>query len=455
MFNKILIANRGEIAVRIIRACREMGIKTVAVYSEADRDALHMQLADEAICIGPAKATDSYLNMQSILSAAVVTNAQAIHPGFGFLSENSTFATMCKEMNVTFIGPDADTIDQMGNKANARALMIEANVPVIPGSEGFITDTNEAKQLADKLGYPVMVKASAGGGGKGMRKVIKSDDLVAAFNSAKSEAKAAFGDDQMYMEKIIEHARHIEVQLLGDHYGNVIHLGERDCSLQRNNQKVIEESPSVAINEEQRKALGETAVRAAKYVGYKNAGTIEFLLDQNGQFYFMEMNTRIQVEHPVTEMATEFDIVKEQLLIASGEKLSIKQSDVRLTGHTIECRINAENPAFNFAPSPGTINYLLMPSGGNGLRVDSAMFAGADIPPYYDAMIAKIITKGANRAEAIAKMQRALGEMVIDGIISNQFFQEDLLMDKRFVNGEYDTSFLQDVFLKEWKPRVE
>ncbi|MER2173432.1 MAG: acetyl-CoA carboxylase biotin carboxylase subunit [Carnobacterium sp.] len=455
MFNKILIANRGEIAVRIIRACREMGIKTVAVYSEADRDALHMQLADEAICIGPAKATDSYLNMQSILSAAVVTNAQAIHPGFGFLSENSTFATMCKEMNVTFIGPDAVTIDQMGNKANARALMIEANVPVIPGSEGFITDTNEAKQLADQLGYPVMVKAAAGGGGKGMRKVLRTEDLTAAFNSAKNEAKAAFGDDQMYMEKIIEHARHIEVQLLGDHYGNVIHLGERDCSLQRNNQKVIEESPSVAINEEQRKNLGETAIRAAKYVGYKNAGTIEFLLDQNGEFYFMEMNTRIQVEHPVTEMATEFDIVKEQLLIASGAELSIQQSDVRLTGHTIECRINAENPAFNFAPSPGTIQYLMMPSGGNGLRVDSAMFAGADIPPYYDAMIAKIITKGTNRAEAIAKMQRALGEMVIDGIISNQFFQEDLLMDKRFVNGEYDTSFLQDVFLKEWKPRIE
>ncbi|MBT2731344.1 acetyl-CoA carboxylase biotin carboxylase subunit [Carnobacterium sp. ISL-102] len=455
MFKKILIANRGEIAVRIIRACREMGIQTVAVYSEADRDALHMQLADEAICIGPAKATDSYLNMQSILSAAVVTNAQAIHPGFGFLSENSTFATMCKEMNVTFIGPDAVTIDQMGNKANARALMIEANVPVIPGSEGFITDTNEAKQLADRLGYPVMVKAAAGGGGKGMRKVLRSEELVTAFNNAKNEAKAAFGDDQMYMEKIIEHARHIEVQLLGDHYGNVIHLGERDCSLQRNNQKVIEESPSVAINEEQRKKLGETAVRAAKSVGYKNAGTIEFLLDQNGEFYFMEMNTRIQVEHPVTEMATEIDIVKEQLLIASGAELSIKQSDVRLTGHTIECRINAENPAFNFAPSPGTIQYLMMPSGGNGLRVDSAMFAGADIPPYYDAMIAKIITKGADRTEAIAKMQRALGEMVIDGIISNQFFQEDLLMDKRFVNGEYDTSFLQDVFLKEWEPRVE
>ncbi|WP_035052624.1 acetyl-CoA carboxylase biotin carboxylase subunit [Carnobacterium pleistocenium] len=455
MFKKILIANRGEIAVRIIRACREMGIQTVAVYSEADRDALHMQLADEAICIGPAKAADSYLNMQSILSAAVVTNAQAIHPGFGFLSENSTFATMCKEMNVTFIGPDAETIDQLGNKANARALMIEANVPVIPGSEGFITDTNEAKQLADRLGYPVMVKAAAGGGGKGMRKVLRSEELVTAFNNAKNEAKAAFGDDQMYMEKIIEHARHIEVQLLGDHYGNVIHLGERDCSLQRNNQKVIEESPSVAINDEQRKKLGETAVRAAKSVGYKNAGTIEFLLDQNGEFYFMEMNTRIQVEHPVTEMATEIDIVKEQLMIASGAELSIKQSDVRLTGHTIECRINAENPAFNFAPSPGTIQYLMMPSGGNGLRVDSAMFAGADIPPYYDAMIAKIITKGANRTEAIAKMQRALGEMVIDGIISNQFFQEDLLMDQRFVNGEYDTSFLQDVFLKEWEPRIE
>lgn len=455
MFNKILIANRGEIAVRIIRACRELGIQTVAVYSEADRDALHMQLADEAICIGPAKATDSYLDMQSILSAAVVTHSQAIHPGFGFLSENSTFATMCKEMNVTFIGPDPETIDQMGNKSNARDLMIQAGVPVIPGSDGFITDTDKAKKLADKLGYPVMVKAAAGGGGKGIRKVFNSEELVPAFNSAKNEAKAAFGDDRMYMEKIIEHARHIEVQILGDHYGNIIHLGERDCSLQRNNQKVIEESPSVAINEEQRRSLGETAIRAAKHVGYKNAGTIEFLLDQNGDFYFMEMNTRIQVEHPVTEMATEIDIVKEQLTIASGGELTIRQSDVTLTGHTIECRINAENPAFNFAPSPGKITYLLMPSGGNGLRVDSAMFAGYVIPPYYDAMIAKIITKGADRSEAIAKMKRALGELVIEGIISNQFFQEDLLEDERFVNGEYDTSFLQDVFLKEWKPRVE
>lgn len=455
MFKKILIANRGEIAVRIIRACRELGIQTVAVYSEADRDALHMQLADEAICIGPAKATDSYLNMQSILSAADVTNSQAIHPGFGFLSENSTFATMCKEMNMAFIGPDAETIEQMGNKSNARDLMIQAGVPVIPGSEGFITDTDKAKKLADELGYPVMLKAAAGGGGKGIRKVYKSDELNAAFNSAKSEAKAAFGDDRMYMEKIIEHARHIEVQILADHHGNVIHLGERDCSLQRNNQKVIEESPSVVISEKQRKELGETAVRAAKFVGYKNAGTIEFLLDQSGNFYFMEMNTRIQVEHPVTEMATEIDIVKEQLTIASGIKLSIKQKDVKITGHTIECRINAENPAFNFAPSPGKITYLMMPSGGNGLRVESAMFAGYVIPPYYDAMVAKIITKGADRTEAIAKMKRALGELVIEGIISNQFFQADLLADKRFVDGSYDTSFLQDVFLKEWEPRIE
>lgn len=451
MFNKILVANRGEIAVRIIRACRELGIATVAVYSEADKDALHMQLADEAICIGPAKATDSYLNMQSILSAAVVTKAQAIHPGFGFLSENSIFATMCQECNITFIGPKAETIDQMGNKANARTLMQAANVPVIPGSDGFITDAKDAEELAEKLGYPVMLKAAAGGGGKGIRKVANADELSPAFNSASSEAKAAFGDDRMYLEKIIEHARHIEVQILGDHFGHVIHLGERDCSLQRNNQKVIEESPSVAISEEQRQLLGETAVRAAKYVNYQNAGTIEFLLDQDGKFYFMEMNTRIQVEHPVTEMATGIDIVKEQLKIASGLPLEIQQKDVTITGHTIECRINAENPAFHFAPSPGKIDYLFLPSGGLGLRVDSAVFAGYEIPPYYDAMIAKIITKGENRAEAIAKMKRALGELVIDGIITNQYFQEDLLADQRFVEGAYDTSFLQDIFLDEWE----
>lgn len=455
MFKKILIANRGEIAVRIIRACREMGIQTVAVYSEADYDALHMQLADEAICIGPAKAADSYLNMQSLLSAAVVTNAQAIHPGFGFLSENSTFATMCGEMNVAFIGPDPETIDQMGNKANARNLMIAANVPVIPGSDGFINTLDEARETAAALGYPVMLKAADGGGGKGIRKIFESAELTSAFTAAKNEAKASFDSDLMYMEKIIEHARHIEVQILGDQYGKVVHLGERDCSLQRNNQKILEETPSAAISEEQRRFLGETAVKAAKYVGYKNAGTIEFLMDPSGKFYFMEMNTRIQVEHPVTEMATGIDIVKEQILIASGEKLTIDQSDVEITGHTIECRINAENPAYNFAPSPGEIQYLLMPSGGNGLRVDSAMFPGYVIPPYYDAMVAKIITKGADRQEAIAKMKRALGELVIDGIISNQFFQEDLLEHEQFINGDYDTGFLQEIFLKEWEPRIE
>ncbi|TFJ74419.1 acetyl-CoA carboxylase biotin carboxylase subunit [Carnobacterium maltaromaticum] len=449
MFTKILVANRGEIAVRIIRACKELGIRTVAVYSEADKDALHMQLADEAICIGPAKATDSYLNMQSILSAAVVTKAQAIHPGFGFLSENSVFATMCGECNITFIGPDAETIDMMGNKANARALMIEADVPVIPGSDGFVTSVEMAVEIADQLGYPVMLKAAAGGGGKGIRKVMKPEELEAAYLSASSEAGAAFGDDRMYMERIIQYARHIEVQILADNYGHVIHLGERDCSLQRNNQKIIEESPSVAISDKERQILGETAVRAAKHVGYKNAGTIEFLVDQNG-FYFMEMNTRIQVEHPVTEMATGIDIVKEQLLIASGKKMTLEQSDIHLTGHTIECRINAENPAFHFAPSPGRIDYLLLPSGGLGLRVDSAMFAGYEIPPYYDAMIAKIITKGENRSEAIAKMKRALSELVIDGIVTNQFFQEDLLQDERFVNGDYDTNFLQDTYLPEW-----
>lgn len=455
MLNKILIANRGEIAVRVIRACQELGIKTVAVYSEADRDALHMQLADEAICIGPAKATDSYLDMQSILSAAVVTNAQAIHPGFGFLSENSTFATMCEEMNIVFIGPKPITIHQMGDKANARELMIEAGVPVIPGSEGFVHSMDEAKTAAKSLGYPVMLKASAGGGGKGMRLVANEEELETAYVNAKSEAKAAFGNDDMYMEKIIEHARHIEVQILADNHGNVIHLGERDCSLQRKNQKVIEESPSVAIDEEQRQLLGETAVKAAKYVHYQNAGTIEFLLDVDSNYYFMEMNTRIQVEHPVTEMATEVDIVKQQILIASGQELSLKQEDVRLTGHTIECRINAENPAFNFAPSPGTLNYLLVPSGGLGLRVESAMYQGAEIPPYYDAMIAKIITKGADRPEAIAKMKRALGELVIEGIITNQFFQEDLLNDATFISGEYDTSYLETDFLKNWVPRID
>ena len=451
MFSKILIANRGEIAVRIIRACRELGIQTVAVYSEADKEALHTEMADEAICIGPARSSESYLNMQEILSAAIVTNAEAIHPGFGFLSENSLFATMCAECNIKFIGPSEKTIDAMGNKIHARQLMQEACVPVIPGSDGAIDTLEEAEKLADKIGYPVMLKAAAGGGGKGIRKVPKKSELEKHFLSAKSEAKAAFGDDAMYMEKIIYPARHIEVQILGDQQGEVIHLGERDCSLQRNNQKVLEEAPSVVIGEENRKMLGDIAVKAGKAVNYESAGTIEFLRDEEGNFYFMEMNTRIQVEHPITEMITGIDIVKKQIKIAAGEPLGLKQSDVKFQGHSIECRINAENPAFNFAPSPGKIKTLLLPSGGLGLRVDSAMYSGVTIPPYYDSMIAKIIVHGEDRFDALMKMQRALGEFVSDGVITNVEFQMDLISHPSVLFGDYDTSFLQKTFLPEWQ----
>lgn len=452
MFSKILIANRGEIAVRIIRACRELGIRTVAVYSQADKEAMHAELADEAICIGPAKASESYLNAQQILSAAILTKAEAIHPGFGFLSENSQFAEMCEACNITFIGPKSETIDAMGNKIHARQLMQQANVPVIPGSDGAIATVEQAIAIADKIGYPVMLKAAAGGGGKGIRKVLAKEDLAAAFQSAQQEAKAAFGNDEMYLEKIIYPARHIEVQILGDQYGNVLHFGERDCSLQRNNQKVLEESPSVVISKEKRAALGETAVRAAKAVNYQNAGTIEFLMDLDGSFYFMEMNTRIQVEHPVTEMVTGIDLVKKQIEVAAGEVLTIKQEDIRLTGHAIECRINAENPAFNFAPSPGKINNLLLPSGGMGLRVDSAMYSGYTIPPFYDSMIAKIIVHGENRFESLMKMQRALSELVTDGVVTNAEFQMDLISDPYVVAGDYDTAFLQEKFLPNWTP---
>ncbi|EMW5414727.1 acetyl-CoA carboxylase biotin carboxylase subunit [Enterococcus faecalis] len=452
MFSKVLIANRGEIAVRIIRACRELGVQTVAVYSEADQEALHTQLADEAICIGPAKATDSYLNVQAVLSAAIVTNAEAIHPGFGFLSENSQFASMCEECNITFIGPKAETIDAMGNKINARQLMQKTKVPVIPGSDGVIDSVEEALTIAEEIGYPVMLKAAAGGGGKGIRKVLSKEELPKHFTSAQQEAKAAFGNDDMYLEKIIYPARHIEVQILGDQYGHVIHLGERDCSLQRNNQKVLEESPSIAISEEKRQMLGETAVRAAQAVHYENAGTIEFLMDPAGDFYFMEMNTRIQVEHPVTEMVTGIDLVKAQLEIASGEPLGYTQEDVIMTGHAIECRINAENPAFNFAPSPGKIQNLLLPSGGMGLRVDSAMYSGYSIPPYYDSMIAKVIVHGENRFDALMKMQRALNEIVTEGIITNAEFQLDLITHDNVLTGDYDTSFLQETFLPNWEP---
>lgn len=456
MFKKILIANRGEIAVRIIRAARELGIATVAIYSEADKEALHVALADEAVCVGPAKSTDSYLNMNAVLSAAIVTKAEAIHPGFGFLSENSKFATMCEEMNIKFIGPSGAVMDKMGDKINARSEMIKAKVPVIPGSDGEVFTTDEALAIADKLGYPVMLKASAGGGGKGIRKVNSHEELAPAFESASQEAQAAFGNGAMYIEKVIYPARHIEVQILGDSFGNIIHLGERDCSLQRNNQKVLEEAPSVAIGKTLRAQIGEAAVRAAQAVNYENAGTIEFLLDEkSGEFYFMEMNTRVQVEHPVTEFVTGVDIVKEQIRIAAGQELSVTQDEIKISGHAIECRINAENPKFNFAPSPGKITDLYLPSGGVGLRVDSAVYSGYTIPPYYDSMIAKIIVHGDNRFDALMKMQRALYELEIEGVVTNVDFQLDLISDGHVIAGDYDTSFLMETFLPAYTKNLD
>ena len=452
MFRKILIANRGEIAVRIIRAARELGIATVAVYSTADKDALHTLLADEAVCIGPARSTESYLNMNAVLSAAVLTESEAIHPGFGFLSENSKFATMCEEVGIKFIGPSGTVMDMMGDKINARAQMIQAQVPVIPGSDGEVHTAEEALKVAEKIGYPVMLKASAGGGGKGIRKVHTPEELAPAFESASSEAKASYGNGAMYLERVVYPARHIEVQILADQHGHVIHLGERDCSLQRNNQKVLEESPSVAIGSSIRRRIGQTAVRAAESVGYENAGTIEFLLDEaTNEFYFMEMNTRVQVEHPVTEFVTGVDIVKEQIKIAAGQELSVTQEDIVIKGHAIECRINAENPAFNFAPSPGKITNLYLPSGGVGLRVDSAVYPGYTIPPYYDSMIAKIIVHGENRFDALMKMQRALYELEIDGVLTNSDFQLDLISDPHVIAGDYDTSFLMETFLPDYK----
>ena len=452
MFRKILIANRGEIAVRIIRAARELGIETVAIYSTADKEALHTLLADEAVCIGPAKSTESYLNMNAVLSAAVLTGSEAIHPGFGFLSENSKFATMCEEVGIKFIGPSGSVMDMMGDKINARAQMIKAGVPVIPGSDGEVHSAEEALKVADRIGYPVMLKASAGGGGKGIRKVERAEDLVPAFESASTEAKAAFGNGAMYLERVIYPARHIEVQILADQFGHVVHLGERDCSLQRNNQKVLEESPSVAIGKTIRDQIGSAAVRAAESVGYENAGTIEFLYDEGkGEFYFMEMNTRVQVEHPVTEFVTGIDIVKEQIKIAEGQELSVRQEDIQISGHAIECRINAENPAFNFAPSPGKITNLYLPSGGVGLRVDSAVYPGYTIPPYYDSMIAKIIVHGENRFDALMKMQRALYELEIDGVMTNSDFQLDLISDSNVIAGDYDTAFLMEKFLPNYQ----
>lgn len=443
MFQKILIANRGEIAVRIIRACREMGIKTVAVYSEADRDALHAQLADEAVCIGPAAASESYLNMERILSATIATKAEAIHPGFGFLSENSKFVEMCEKCNVTFIGPSAAVINKMGNKSEARRTMMEAGVPVVPGTKEPVYTVEEALTEAEKIGFPIMIKASSGGGGKGMRISESIEDFRENFSTAQRESVNAFADDTMYLERYVGRPRHIEVQIIGDRLGNVVQLGERDCSVQRRHQKMIEESPSCAITKELRRIMGETAVRAAKAVGYESAGTIEFLLDGNGEFFFMEMNTRIQVEHPVTEFVSGVDLVKEQIRVAAGLPLSVKQEDICMRGHAIECRINAENPAKNFMPCPGVIENLHVP-GGNGVRIDTAVYNGYQIPPNYDSMIMKVIVHDKDRAGAIAKMRSTLGEVIIEGVQTNLDFQYDILNQKDFLDGNVTTHFIEE-----------
>ena len=445
MISKVLVANRGEIAVRVIRACKELGIKTVAIYSDADKEAMHTQLADEAICVGAGKSKDSYLNEINIISAAVTTKCNAIHPGFGFLSENAEFASICEECNIKFIGPSSETMSIMGNKSRARDIMKSAGVPVVPGSDGVVATYEDAMVEARKIGFPLMIKASAGGGGKGIRLVRRFEELENAYNTAKSEAKNNFNDDSVYMEKFIENPRHIEFQILGDSFGNVVHLGERDCSVQRRNQKVIEEAPSYILSTELREKMGDVAVRAAKAVNYVNAGTIEFLVDKNNDFYFMEMNTRIQVEHPITEMITNVDIVKEQLKIASGEEMKFNQDMIKIDGHAIECRINAENPSRNFAPCPGKIKFLNLP-GGNGIRVDTAVYPGYTIPPLYDSMIAKLIVHGKTREEAIRKMISALEEVVIEGIDSNVDFHISILNNNRFREGLFDTSFISEEF---------
>ena len=445
MINKVLIANRGEIAVRVIRACKEMNIKTVAIYSEVDKDALHVRLADEAVCVGPAKSADSYLNVKNILEAACLTGADSIHPGFGFLAENARFAKMCEECNLKFIGPSYETIELMGNKINSKKLMRENNVPVIEGSKDKLNSYKEAEKLADTIGYPVILKASAGGGGKGIRIVFKKEDLKDMLSLVKQESKNAFGDDTIYMEKYVQNPRHVEIQILSDRYNNCVYLGERDCSVQRNNQKILEESPSTILNNTTRKAMGEAAVRAAKAANYEGAGTVEFLVDNNNNYYFMEMNTRIQVEHPVTEMMTGIDIVKQQLKIASGKRLDLVQDKIRPRGHSIECRINAENPYKNFMPSPGKITKLVLP-GGNETRVDTAVYEGYTIPPYYDSMIAKVIVHARTRNEAILKMKRALDECIIEGIETNIEFLKSILSNEKFKSGEFTTAIIKEEF---------
>ncbi len=445
--NKILIANRGEIAVRIIRACKEMNIKTVAVYSEIDKNALHTKLADEAICIGPANPKQSYLNIKNIIEAARITKADSIHPGFGFLSENANFAKICEESNIKFIGPTSKVINLLGNKSNSKELMKKEDVPVIPGSDGSITGLKEALKIAEKIGYPVMLKASAGGGGKGIRVVNNEKEMEMSYNIVKQEAKNSFNDDEIYIEKYIRNPRHVEIQIMADEYGNVVHLGERDCTIQRNHQKIIEETPSSVVDEKLRNKMGQAAIKAAKAAGYTSLGTVEFLVDINKDFYFMEMNTRIQVEHPITEERTGIDLVKEQIRIAAGEKLKYKQKEIEFRGHVVECRINAENPAKNFMPSPGKIGEINLP-GGNGVRVDTAIYSGYVIPPNYDSMIAKIITHGTSRNEAISKMKRALEELVVDGIETNRDFLFEIIRNPDFIRGSFDTSFIEKQILK-------
>lgn len=443
MFEKVLIANRGEIAVRIIRACRELGIRTVAVFSQPDRSALHAKIADEAVCIGPAATKDSYLNTKAILAACELTGADAVHPGFGFLSENAAFARLCERCGVAFVGPTPDAMERMGDKSRAKETMLQAGVPVIPGSAGAVKTLDEARAAAELTGYPLLIKAAAGGGGRGIRRVNSESELAPQMTAAANEAKLFFGDDAVYIEKLLINPRHIEIQILADHYGNCVYLGERDCSLQRRNQKVLEESPSPSplMTPELRDAMGKAAVKAAQVVGYRNAGTIEFLVDDMGAFYFMEMNTRIQVEHPITELVTGVDLVKKQLEIASGARLGINQDDVRMTGHAIECRINAENPDKGFRPSPGRIVSLHMP-GGPGIRIDSAVYQGYEITPHYDSMIAKLIAYAPTREKAVRKMRWALAEFIVDGVDTNIDFQLALLKNPDVEAGSYDIGFL-------------
>jgi acetyl-CoA carboxylase biotin carboxylase subunit len=440
LFDKILIANRGEIALRIIRTCRDMGIKTVAVYSEADKESLHVRFADEAVCIGPPPSRESYLNIPRLIAAAEITNVDAIHPGYGFLAENAGFSEICNDSGIKFIGPSAEMINSMGDKAFAKETMRKAEVPVVPGSEGIVKTFSEALEIARDFGYPVLIKAVAGGGGKGMRIVRSDDEMQNSFDMATNEALSAFGNGDVYIEKFVEEPRHIEIQVLGDQYGNVVHLGERDCTIQRRHQKLIEETPSPFITDEVREAMGAAAVKGAKSVKYEGAGTVEFIVDKNKNFYFMEMNTRIQVEHPVTEQVTGVDLIREQICIASGQKLKVRK--VKREGHSIECRINAENPDKNFAPSPGAITAFHLP-GGLGIRVDTHAYANYVIPPYYDSMIAKLIVTADDREEAIKRMYRALDEFIIEGIFTTIPFHKKVMHHKKFVEGDYDTSFIE------------